>query len=254
MAIIVNADDFGLSSSVNAAIVESFRRGWISSTTLMANMPAFDEAVALAKQHRLDGRIGVHLNLTEGTALTGPIRQCRRLCDPDGNLLSRPRDLFIASKTEISAIRTELRAQLRACLDAGLVPSHLDSHHHVHTSWAVGRVVIALAQEFGVPFVRVAHNAGGRISRKHLLYSAVFNRQLRARGLAGVRYFCSIRSATPTLLQAEGGVELMVHPMMQPDGRVTEFGDKDDLGSMVERLFLQERPVSYGELATLARG
>ena len=253
MAIIVNADDFGLSSSVNAAIVESFRRGWISSTTLMANMPAFDEAVALAKQHRLDGRIGVHLTLTEGTALTGPIRQCRRLCGADGKLRTRPRDVFIASKTEVSAISTELRAQLRACLDSGLVPSHLDSHHHVHTSWAVGRVVMALAQEFGVPFVRLAHNAG-RISRKHLLYSAVFNRQLRARGLAGVRYFCSIRSATSTLLQAEGGVELMVHPMMQPDGRVTEFGDKDDLGAMVERHLLQERPISYGELASLARG
>jgi predicted glycoside hydrolase/deacetylase ChbG (UPF0249 family) len=63
---IVNADDFGMSAEVNRAIVEAFENNVISSTTLMANMPGFDEACELARRHRLVIKIGLHLNLTSG--------------------------------------------------------------------------------------------------------------------------------------------------------------------------------------------
>jgi predicted glycoside hydrolase/deacetylase ChbG (UPF0249 family) len=62
--IIANADDFGLNDEVNQAIVEAFEKHMISSATLMANMPGFEEACELAHRHGLLGRIGVHLNLT----------------------------------------------------------------------------------------------------------------------------------------------------------------------------------------------
>lgn len=68
--IIVNADDFGLKSSVNKAIVESFNKEIISSTTIMANMPGFEEAVELAFKHEFNDRLGIHLNLDAGCHLT----------------------------------------------------------------------------------------------------------------------------------------------------------------------------------------
>ncbi len=249
MPIIVNADDFGMSSSVNAAIVESIRQGWISSATLMGNMPDFDEAVELTHLHKLVGRIGVHLNLTEGAPLTDAIRRQPRLCSRDGQLHARARDLHTVSRDERSAIHTELRAQVLACRNAGVEPSHLDSHHHVHSSWAVGGIAIEIARELGIPFIRPAHNAGVLISRKHKLYSALFNQRLRLRGLAGVRFFCSVPSATPALLDDEGGIEVMVHPVLQADGRVTDFGDRDELGPLVTRLLAGRSCLSYGELA-----
>ena len=52
--IIINADDFGLNSSVNKAIVESFNNGLINSTTLMANMPGFEEAVEMAHKSKIN--------------------------------------------------------------------------------------------------------------------------------------------------------------------------------------------------------
>ena len=67
--IIVNADDFGMSAEANRAIVEAFENNVISSTTLMTNMPGFEEACELAHRRRLLGKIGLHLNLTSGYPL-----------------------------------------------------------------------------------------------------------------------------------------------------------------------------------------
>ena len=63
--LIVNADDFGLTNGVNRAIIEGHARGAITSATLMANMPAFDAAVRLAKDHPSLG-VGLHFNITQG--------------------------------------------------------------------------------------------------------------------------------------------------------------------------------------------
>ena len=81
---IVNADDFGLSPRVNEAIVRAFDEGLISSTTVMANMPAFAEASAIARDRGLLDHVGAHLVLTEGEPLTDTMRHCRRFCDADG--------------------------------------------------------------------------------------------------------------------------------------------------------------------------
>ena len=72
---VIVADDFGLDAPTTAGILRSFDEGLISATSLLANMPGFDEAVAAAHDRRLTGAVGVHLNLTEGTSLTAPIRR-----------------------------------------------------------------------------------------------------------------------------------------------------------------------------------
>ncbi|OFV95000.1 MAG: hypothetical protein A3F68_11880 [Acidobacteria bacterium RIFCSPLOWO2_12_FULL_54_10] len=62
--LIVNADDFGYTRGVNQAIVEAWQRGVVTSTSLMANGAAFDDAVSLARQETgLD--VGCHLNFVE---------------------------------------------------------------------------------------------------------------------------------------------------------------------------------------------
>ena len=45
--VIVNADDFGLDLDYNQLTLRAFKRGVISSATLMANMPAFNDACEL---------------------------------------------------------------------------------------------------------------------------------------------------------------------------------------------------------------
>ncbi len=78
--LIVNADDFGQSAVVNRAILDCFQKGLISSTTIMANMPGFDEAVELALAKGLQQNIGVHLNLTDGEPLVSALPAATRRC------------------------------------------------------------------------------------------------------------------------------------------------------------------------------
>ncbi|MEI3421302.1 MAG: ChbG/HpnK family deacetylase [Butyricimonas faecihominis] len=69
MDVIVNADDVGMNHNVNLAIDYCFKKNIISSTTIMANMPGFDEAVKLACIGKYDKYVGMHFNLVEGVPL-----------------------------------------------------------------------------------------------------------------------------------------------------------------------------------------
>src|ERR1700679_91642 len=132
--LIINADDFGLSSIVNRAILTSMEEGLVTSTSMMANMPGFEHAVGLVRVHaKLAGRIGVHLNLTEGRPLSKPILDCPLFCNDQGVFAYQRTPLFFLSKKVREAVYLEFKAQVERMLDAGIKPIHLDSHHHIHT-------------------------------------------------------------------------------------------------------------------------
>ncbi len=140
---IVNADDFGFTRDVNQGIVEAHRSGILTATTLMANGDAFEDAVRLARANpTLD--IGCHLVMVQGSSVFEPGKEM-------------PRDLAglvqALVRREIPVYK-ELRAQMMRILDAGLQPSHLDTHKHTHLLPPVLEAVSRLAREFGVPWVR----------------------------------------------------------------------------------------------------
>lgn len=207
---IVNADDFGMSAETNRAIVEAFENKVISSATLMTNTPGFDEACELAHRHRLLGKIGLHLNLTSGYPLSSPIRQCPRFCDNVGMFRAR-QSRFRLSKGERLAVETEIATQIKACLDRGLYPTHLDSHHHVHTEWAIGAAAITIARQYRIKAIRLSRNCGPGIDLVHKLYKIAYNSRLRVYGLAKTRYFGTFEDVREILVTASGDVEVMVH-------------------------------------------
>lgn len=131
--LIVNADDFGLTPGVNRAIIEAHTHGIVTSATLMANMPAFDEAVEFAKAHPRLG-IGLHFNLTQGKPLA-PLHLVRSLINPEGEFLGTSTKLakrWLAGQLRRKEVSVELRAQIETLLNAGLVITHVDSHKHAH--------------------------------------------------------------------------------------------------------------------------
>lgn len=132
----VNADDFGFTRDVNQGIVEAHVRGILTSTTLMACGAAFDDAVRLAKEHpTLD--IGCHLVLVGQPPFPPTVAK-----------------LIQAVALRRIRIYEELAAQVRRILDAGLKPTHLDTHKHTHLLPAVLDAVARLSEEFGIPWVR----------------------------------------------------------------------------------------------------
>jgi predicted glycoside hydrolase/deacetylase ChbG (UPF0249 family) len=153
--IIINADDFGLCEGVNKAVAQAHTQGVLTSTTIMANMPAAQQAIKIARQLPTLG-VGVHLNLFEGKPVSkNACVDC--LLAIDGQFAYSPSRLSLLSavKREIrNAIATELAAQIQWAIDNGLKPTHLDSHKHIHSFPAIYPMVCELAKSFKIPAIR----------------------------------------------------------------------------------------------------
>lgn len=123
--VIFNADDFGYSHGINRGIVESHRNGVVTSTSLMVNTPATEHAAALARELP-ELSVGLHVNFTN---------EARRLID------------FY----DRQVARDELRRQLdRYVALLGRLPTHLDSHQHVHRLRECLAAFQELAAELGL--------------------------------------------------------------------------------------------------------
>jgi hopanoid biosynthesis associated protein HpnK len=154
--VVINADDFGLSPGVNRAIADSFRQGVLTSATALVNMPHFNEAAALARE--LPGLgVGVHLTLLWGRPVSDPA-SVPSLVDESGALGSSLGTLarrYVLGRLSPAEVRAEFGNQIRAFLAAGLVPTHVDTHKHVHALPGVLDAVLEAARGFGIDKVRL---------------------------------------------------------------------------------------------------
>ena len=152
---IINADDFGLCEGVNRAVAEAHTQGVLTSATIMANMPAVDEAVEIAKKTPSLG-VGVHLNATEGRPIS-PGSKIEAIVGEDGKFKCSAYTLAIKSlldKKVLKALEIELAAQIETVIGKGIKPTHLDSHKHFHCFGPVYKIVCSLAERFSIPAVR----------------------------------------------------------------------------------------------------
>jgi predicted glycoside hydrolase/deacetylase ChbG (UPF0249 family) len=132
--LVVNGDDFGLSEGVNEGIIEAHTRGILTSTSLMVFEQAAAGAAAVGAAHPT---LSVGLHFTE----------------PDGTDLDDPRQARAAFDRQLDRFR-EL---------AGRDPTHVDSHHHVHTQFDRMATFRALVEPLEVPLRgdgRVAYIGG----------------------------------------------------------------------------------------------
>lgn len=154
---IFNADDFGISKGVNAAIIKAHREGILNSASLMINQKYADEAVKLAKEMP-ELEIGLHVNLTNEYP-AAPAQKIPLLVDEHGKLKNGFVNLLLLSFLKPRQLRqqaeTEMRAQIVKYLATGLPLQHLDSHRHVHMIPQIFKAMRKLQKEFEVPRIRV---------------------------------------------------------------------------------------------------
>ncbi len=154
---IFNADDFGISKGVNAAIVKAHREGILNSASLMINQKYAADAVKLAKEMP-ELEIGLHVNLTNEYP-AAPSRQIPLLVDGQGKLKNGFVNLFLLSFLKPRQLQqqaeTEMRAQIAKYLATGLPLQHLDSHRHIHLIPPIFKAMRKLQKEFEVPRIRV---------------------------------------------------------------------------------------------------
>ena len=240
--LIVNADDLGWTNGVNRGIVESFHHGIVTSTSLLANGTAFADGVQAAGSAPGLG-VGVHLNLSDGPPVADPDTVTSLLNDkaefaggPERLLLRRARRRLLLDEVE-----REWDAQIQRVRDAGVEPTHLDGHKHVHMLPGLFEIALRLAKRHGIGAIRVsleASNLRAAIASGAEQNARVVMKQgVQARGLkllardareqaerAGIStadYFCGIaqtgeltREGVAQFLKSvpEGTTELMCHP------------------------------------------
>ena len=142
MRIIINADDFGMTRSINQAVVELAQIGSLTSTTAMVNMPYWKQVEMLLPFD--DFGIGLHFNLTEGKPVCDS-SLVPSLVDADGNFhaFSEFRSRCKKNKINKDEILTELKAQFELLYNfIGARLTHIDSHQGVHKYRPVSDVLI----------------------------------------------------------------------------------------------------------------
>ena len=240
--LIVNADDLGWTEGVNKGIAEAHRHGIVTSTSMLANGKAFAKAVELVEKMPALG-VGVHLNLSDG-APVAERKQVGSLVNSKGIMQGGPESLLLRMARRglaVEQVEREWDAQIRKVRDAGIQPTHLDGHKHVHMLPGLFEIALRLGKRHGIGAVRIAHEASplrAALSAGEEQHAGVVMRQgVQARGLkllardarelaerAGIAtadYFCGIaqtgeltREGIARLLEnlPEGTTELMCHP------------------------------------------
>lgn len=172
--LIVNADDFGRSTSINQAVIRAHREGILTTASLMVNEPACEEAVALARQNPQVG-VGLHLTLLCGRSALPP-GDIPGLVGADSAFTTNPagagfRYFFVRSLRE--PLRREIHAQFQRFRALGLPLDHVNGHLHMHLHPVVLRILAEDASRLGIERLRLTSDPlrlNLRLAPGHLVY------------------------------------------------------------------------------------
>ena len=155
--LVVNADDLGRDTSVNAAIEKARRMGILNSESIMAGGEAFEEAVELVRS--LPGlSVGLHATFCDGRAVL-PHSVIPDITDERGFFEKNPAKAGIrywsGRKTLAGQLEAEIEAQFDRLQEAGIRPAHVDSHHHLHAHPVLFGLLCRAADRRGVRWLRM---------------------------------------------------------------------------------------------------
>lgn len=288
--LIVNADDLGYSRGVNEAIVRCARQGLLRSATIMAGGAAFDHAVELIHDVPRLG-IGVHVTLTELRPVL-PALRLPGLATGSGALPATAKSLMLllaTKRTVVESLRRELAAQLEKVAARGIRITHVDSHKHLHVLPVILDVVLDVAAQFGVRFIRNPFDdtpvlrMSRAIRRKDLgtfrsqsmkslalrIFKSTFDSRVTQAGMASPTHFFGVGLTGVWTVEAfkalasrlpQGLSEVMFHPA-DCDAQIRSMRTRLLEQREVERdLLLSESirdviraydisPISYGEIS-----
>ena len=164
--LIVNADDFGRSPSVNEAVVRAHREGILTSTSLMVNEPGFDEAVRLAKENTRLG-VGLHLTLLMGHAAL-PSGKIPGLVNARGEFSNHPVGVgfrYFFNRSLREQLRAEIHAQFEKFRATGLPIDHVNGHLHLHLHPVIFGVLMDDSEKLGIRHLRFTRDCLARSRR-----------------------------------------------------------------------------------------
>jgi predicted glycoside hydrolase/deacetylase ChbG (UPF0249 family) len=266
--IVIHADDFGETVGITDGIRRGIEAGVLTSTSIMANMPATWYALQSVRPLAGHASFGVHLNLCEGAPLT----RAPSLTGGSGEFHTKRAIIqrALSGKLALHELETEVAAQIALVRDAGVAISHVDGHKHLHQLPIVSTAVARVLPRFGICRVRLTRLK----SLAALGKTGTLLRELAAWRAARIFKQAGLRSPVRTvdlgeilnkgfgrggrgaLVDARGAVELCCHPELAagPGGKSSSHRRSAELEYLLSpgfRELLDEvgaRPVSYWEV------
>jgi hopanoid biosynthesis associated protein HpnK len=172
--LIVNADDFGLSKSVNEAVIRAHCEGVLTTASLMVNESGVDEAVALAKENPKLG-VGLHLTLLVGHSALAP-EKIPGLVNSRGEFSESPFGVgmnYFFKRSLHEQLRAEIHAQFEKFHSTGLPLDHVNGHLHFHLHPTIFKILMEDSDKLGIRHLRLTRDCLSRsrkISRGHWFY------------------------------------------------------------------------------------
>lgn len=271
--LIVNADDFGLSSGANRAIIKAWREGVLTSASLMVTGEGFEEAVTLARENP-GLQVGLHLTLVQGRAAL-PHGGFPSLADNAGNFPNDPimagmRYFFLRPLRK--QLKSEIEGQIVKFVETGLPLSHIDGHLNIHMHPTVFDILLPLMPRHGISTFRLSRerlSTDLSLARRRVLGKAadafIFGR-LAARcrpelDLRRIGYAAEVKGLLNSgqmteayLLKAldhlqDGVTEIYFHPGCHPDETLRrwmpDYRHEEELAALTSPR-LRERLLSLG--------
>jgi hopanoid biosynthesis associated protein HpnK len=261
--LIVNADDFGLCSGANRAIIQAYRNGILTSASLMLGGQACSEAVALAKENP-GLQVGLHLTLLQGRAVVEHPK-FPSITDHSGHFNNDPvmtgmRFFFIKSLAK--QIRAEIVGQIEAFLATGLSLSHIDGHLNIHMHPTVFDILIELMPQYGITSFRLSRerlNVELRLDPRRrfgkvvdaYIFAKLADRCRPVLDQLGISYSTEVKGLLnsgamteeyllKTIDQLQDGVtEIYFHPGCHPDPELTKwmpgYRHEDELAALTSQ-------------------
>ncbi|AOY94356.1 hypothetical protein BKK79_20520 [Cupriavidus sp. USMAA2-4] len=244
-ALIVTADDFGLTTGVNEAVELAHRDGVLNAASLMVGAPAAADAVARAR--RLPAlRVGLHVVLADGPAVL-PRSAIPDLVDAEGRFgsaMARDGCRFFFLPHVRRQLEAEIRAQFEAYAATGLPLDHVNTHKHFHLHPTVLSLILRIGRAYGLRAMRLPLENGAPLLLRPWL--ALLRRRLRAAGVAHNDYVVGIANSggmdETVLLDAlrrlpPGVGEIYLHPGVESGARVTQsmagYRHADELAALL---------------------
>lgn len=204
--LVINADDLGLSSEINSGILCGLKNNLISDTSVMVKAPYAEPAVSALKALGIR-HAGVHINL-------------------DDNLGWKPGGIEIKTRHVLMGLLNnheflkkcaqEIREQIEIFLSFGLIPTHIDTHHHVHGFSSIFEILVDLIMEYQIPALRFSRYGYMLPTREDIPFDdksyAHMQEAIESRKL----YFCVHYMEGAQKIDAidPGTTELVVHPSL----------------------------------------
>lgn len=231
--VIANADDFGIRSSVNKAILYCFEQDYINSTSIMVNTGFFEEAVDFIHDQPSIINVGVHVNLAAGKPISNFNQPAYLTDDGNWNFNIVNKKLNFLSAADQAAFSKEIHAQIDKALSNKIPLVHIDSHRHIHNLPGFYKLFLEAAKHYKLKIrLSQTYNEGNYLN---FYYRKYINNVFRKEENNYSDYFEDVQHFFKNEKRAgkNGVVEIMLHPDFDANDKLFDHFDKNSLKNWI---------------------